>query len=152
MEIIKEEFEKIKQTTAIEYKSIGKIYNPALRSEIVFNSNGFHHLRYDNSRAERSKQVQLNKFRFFKASINSLKISTTIQEYRRDICVMNDKESIVEWFAFWSITSFVKKIRIKVIVRRVGGESGQLHFWSVMPFWSLKHQQRVIGQTELDDE
>ncbi len=148
----KEEFEKLKNKVDAEYKSIGSIYSPALKSNIAFNSNGFHHLRYDNTRAERSKPAQLNKFRFFGDAINSIKISTTIQEYRRVKNFICGKESVVEWFAFWSITSFIKQIRIRVIVRRVGGEDGQFHFWSVMPFWSLQHKQRVIGSIELEDE
>lgn len=148
----KGEFEKLKNKVDAEYKNIGKIYSPALKSDVAFNSNGFHHLRYDNTRAERSKPAQLNKFRFFNDAVNNLKISTTIQEYRRITCSVGGKDSIVEWFAFWSIISFVKQIRIRVIIRRVGGEDGQYHFWSVMPFWSLQHKQRVIGSIELEDE
>ena len=148
------EFKKIKQTTNQEYLSVGFIYNTALKSKIFFNSNGWHHLRYDNNRSERSRLVQLNKFRFLKDAIATIKKSTTIQEYRRSE-VTNwrlKKESTIEWFAFWSIISFIKKTRIRVIVRRVGGLNGQYHFWSVMPFWSLKHGERKIGSANLEDE
>lgn len=148
----KEFFENIKNKVAREYKNIGSIYNPALKSNIRFNSNGFYHLRYDNNRSERNKKVQLNKLRFFNEAVRSIKISTTIQEYRRLDKIIDSKRSIVEWFAFWTIISFVNKIRIKVIVRRVGGKDGQFHFWSVMPFWSLRHNQKNIGSVDLDNE
>lgn len=152
-----EEFEKLKITVNNDYKKIGSIYSPALKSKIVFNSNGIYHLYYDYNRSKRSKFVQWNKIRFFKVAVSVLKISTTIQEYRRIINLAKDKNnfnktSTVEWFAFWSIISFVKQIRIKVIVRRVGGENGLYHFWSVMPYWSLRQKERIIGLAELEDE
>ncbi len=147
-----EEFKKLKDKIHNQYLDIGKIYSPALNSNIFFNSNGWHHLRYDNSRSERKKVVQLNKFRFFGDALSILKKATTIQEYRRISAMAHNKESIIEWFAFLSIISFVKQIRIKVIIRRVGGLNGQYHFWSVMPFWSLRHKQRIIGSAELNDE
>lgn len=109
-------------------------------------------MQYDNTRAERSKAAQLNKLRFFNDAVNNLKIATTIQEYMRNTYFVDGKDSIIEWFAFWSIISFVKQIRIRVIVRRVGGDDGQYHFWSVMPFWSLQHKRRLIGSIELEDE
>lgn len=152
-----EEFKELRVLINAEYRKIGSIYSPALKSKIIFNSNGIHHLSYDNNRSERSKIVQQNKFRFFKTSVEVLKISTTIQEYRRMIRPVKDrpgfdKTSLIEWFAFWAIISFKKKTRIKVIVRRVGGEDGRYHFWSVMPYWALRHRERVIGLIELEDE
>jgi hypothetical protein len=149
-----EEFEELKMRVNSDYKKIGNIYCPALKSKIVFNANGIHHLRYDYNRIERSKPVQYNKLRFFRASVEILKLSTTIQEYRRNIFDENnsDKRLIVEWFAFWSIISFKKCTRIKVIIKRIGGESGQYQFWSVMPFWTLSHDKRIIGLIELEDE
>ncbi len=147
-----EEFKRLKNQAHSKYVSIGSVYSPVLRSSIFFNSNGWHHLRYDSNRSERKRIIQLNKFRFFQDAVSTIKKSTTIQEYRRVSVENYEKESVIEWFAFWSIISFTRQIRIKVIVRRVGGFDGQYHFWSVMPFWSLRHRERAICSVNLSDE
>ena len=154
-----ESINQLREKTEEKYKKINKVYCLALKSEIYFNSEGFHHLRYDGSRSERDKKVQKNKFLCFDAAVEILKKSTTIQEYRRSICPIGKKDKsgfrrtkIVEWFSFFAIVSFSKRLRVKVVVRRVGENSGQYHFWSVMPFWKLTSGRRIIGQKEIEDE
>jgi hypothetical protein len=154
-----EGFKKIKQETEEKYKKVGKIFCPALKTEVVFNSDGFYHLRYDGHRSERDKRVQRNKFLFFDDGVGILKKTTTIQEYRRSMCPIGKadkngfrKMKTVEWFGFFAITSFSKRRRIKVVVRRVGEDSGNYHFWSVMPFWNLTNGKRVIGLKEIQDQ
>lgn len=153
-----QKFNDLKNRVQFEYRKIGKIFSPALKSDIWFTSNGFHHLRYDSTRSERSKKIQKNKFIYFIDALNILKKATTIQEYRRSIITIEkhdksdfSKIKIVEWFAFFSIVSFTKKIRIKVIVRRVGGELGQYHFWSVIPYWTLSNKNRIVSSKEIED-
>ncbi|MDD4901417.1 MAG: hypothetical protein PHS62_04965 [Patescibacteria group bacterium] len=159
MEFSLEKFNELKNLTKLNYDKIGRIYSPALRANIVFNSDGFHHLRYDNSRSERSKKVQRNKFVYFNKAVEILKRSTTIQEYRRSICTVGSRDrsgfrktKIVEWFGFFAIISFSQRIRINVVVRRAGEENGQYHFWSVMPYWSLSNNIRIIGSKKMEDE
>jgi len=154
-----DKYKELRQQTQLEYEKIISIHCPALQAEIVFNSNGFHHLIYDGCRIERHKKSQYTKFLYFPKAVEILRKSTTIQEYRRSICPVGKhdknglrKTSIVEWFAFWSVISFAKKIRIRTIVRRVGNEDGYYHFWSVMPFWTLSNSQRIIGSKEIEDE
>lgn len=127
------------------YRKVGKLYCPALKSNVHFNSDGFHHLRYDQSRSERSKAEQRNKFLCLKDAIDIIGRTSTIQEYRR----VSDTGRIIEWFAFFAITSFSKQTRIKAIIRRLGG-NGQFHFWSVMPFWNLTKDGRSVGDLVLD--
>lgn len=146
------EFNSLQRKVKVEYYQLGSIYCPALSASIRFNSNGFHHLRYDNNRSERSKAVQFNKYRFFNSAVGVLQTATTIQEYRRIYRYVDEDNKIIEWFAFWAIISFIKKIRIKVIVRRVGGPNSQYHFWSVMPFWKLNSSKRNIGSSVLEYE
>jgi len=154
-----EEYKKLKQEVEMQYKQINSVYSPALKTDIIFNANGLYHLHYDNTRTERNKSVQFNKLRFFGNAVDVIRAATTIQEYRRNICPIGKKKngrfiktSLVEWFAFWAIISFVKSIRIRVIIRRVGGNNGQYHFWSVMPFWKLQNKKRIIGLSDLEDE
>lgn len=157
-EFNREEFDSLRNAVELEYKNIGHIYSPALKSQVAFNSNGLFHLRYDSHRHERNRLVQQDKFRCFSQAVDVIKIATTIQEYRRAVYLAGEpnkdgvnKASLVEWFAFLSIVSFIKKMRIKVVVRRIGGEHSRFHFWSVMPFWSLRNGQRTIGLKEIED-
>lgn len=145
-----QDFNDIKSRTEKEYRQIGSIFNHALQSNILFNANGWHHLRYDNNRSERSRPVQLNKFRFFSAAVKVVGKATTIQEYRRTVDYLDGREIVSEWFAFWSIISFTNQVRIKVIIKRRGGSGGAFYFWSVMPFWSLRHKQRFISSQDLE--
>ena len=153
------EFKKLKNSVATEYKKIISIYSPALKAEIFFNAKGLYHLRYDNGQHERNKLVQQNKLRFFSSGLEIIKVSTTIQEYRRGLCCVSKpskdnphQESLVEWFAFFSVISFIKQIRVKTVVRRIGGENGRFHFWSVMPFWSLHNNKRLLGLKEIENK
>lgn len=148
------EFKKLKKYTEEEYKKIRNVNNPALKAQIFFNSNGLHHLKYDNNRSERNKVVQKNKLMFFNDAVNIIKKSSTIQEYRRSIYTSDEtkKIKIIKFFAFWAIISFNKKTRIKVIIRRVGGENGKFHFWSVMPFWQLSKNKRITSSKNIENE
>lgn len=150
-------FDELKKQAELKYQKVGTAYCPALKVEVVFNSDGFHHLRYDNHRSERDKKVQRNKFMFLDEAIEIIKTSTTIQEYRSGICPVGKadrsgfrKTKIVEWFGFFAITNFDRQIRVKTVIRRVG--EGQYHFWSVMPFWKLSETKRVVGSVTLEDE
>jgi hypothetical protein len=153
-----EEINKLKVETEEKYKKIGKLFCPALKSEISFNSEGFHHLRFDGGGSERDKNVQKNKFNCFDSAVQILKQTTTIQEYRRMICPIGKidqsgfrKTKIIEWFSFFAIVNFTKCIRIRVIVRRVGRDNGRYHFWSVMPYWNLSNGRRVVGSKDIED-
>lgn len=151
-------FRELKEKVESEYKSIGDIYSPALKAPVVFTAEGLHHLRYDGTRVERSKSAQKNKFLHFNSATQIIRKSTTIQEYRRKIMPVGKpdrsglrKTQLVEWFAFFAVTNFSKPTRIKVIVRRMGAE-GQYHFWSVMPFWTLHNNQRIVGSRDIEDQ
>ncbi|NCO25214.1 hypothetical protein GW901_01635 [Candidatus Parcubacteria bacterium] len=159
MEFDLEKFNELKDLTKLNYDKTGYVYSPALQASIIFNSDGFHHLRYDNNRSERSKKAQESKFIYFDKAVEILKKSITIQEYRRSICTIGGcdrsgfrKTKIIEWFGFFAIVSFSKRIRVNVVVRRIGEENGQYHFWSVMPFWTLSNNIRIIGSRKIEDE
>lgn len=148
------EFRLLKKNVEENYKKITSIDNPALKTKIFFNSNGLHHLKYDNNRSERSKIIQKNKFMFFNDAVIIIKKSSTIQEYRRSVSLLKETKELkmVEFFAFWAIINFTKKIRIKVVIRRIGGENGKFHFWSVMPFWQLDKNRRIISSKDIKNE
>lgn len=158
----RQQFYKLMEKSKLFYQSVGEFFCPALQAKIKFNSDGFHHLRYDNTRAERAKQEQKNKMSFLKEAVGILKITTTTQEYRKTVQVIGKprqdgfrKTSFVEYFGFVAITNIAKGIRIKVIVRRVG--DGDHHFWSLMPKWRQERitdnqVARLVSSKEIEDE
>lgn len=154
-----EKFNKLKEETKEKYNSIREIYCPALKSKIIFSSNGFHHLIYDQNRNERSKLSQKGKFICFDDAVKIINKSTTIQEYRRAICPVGKKNKgglrrteMIEWFGMFAVISFSRKIRVNVIIRRIGGKNGSYHFWSVIPYWKLSNQTRIVGSKEIEDK
>ncbi|OGF35950.1 hypothetical protein A2482_03365 [Candidatus Falkowbacteria bacterium RIFOXYC2_FULL_48_21] len=156
------EFQNVRKKAELFYQSVGELFCPALKSKIKFNSDGFHHLRYDNSRAERSKPEQKNKLLFLKKAIVILQVATTIQEYRKTVQAVGKvrqdgfrKTSLVEYFGFVAITNLANGIRVKVIVRKMG--DGDYHFWSLMPLWRqerITNNQvaRFVSSKEIEDE
>ncbi|MFA5945966.1 MAG: hypothetical protein WC802_03605 [Patescibacteria group bacterium] len=136
----KTEFQRIRRQAEAFYKSVGKVFCPALNSTVHFSSDGFHHLQFDGSRAERAKSVQKIKMLCIRDAVGIIKKTTTTQEYRATDQGVGklDEHGLkplkrVEYFAFHAVTDLTKMRRINVVVRRIG--DGNYHFWSVMPSW-----------------
>ncbi|MFH1973725.1 MAG: hypothetical protein ABIK13_03955 [Patescibacteria group bacterium] len=134
------EFARVKAKAEALYKTIVKAFCPALKSDVHFSSDGFHHLRFNGARAERTKAVQQAKMLCLQEALDVIRKTTTIQEYRVSLHPVGhgDKNGFrqtkrIEYFAFHAITDLVKSRRINVVVRRIG--EGNFHFWSVMPSW-----------------
>lgn len=154
-------FQTLREEAEKFYKSIDRIRCPALNVDVCFTSDGFHHLRYDNNRSERSKQEQRNKLMYLKSATKIISITSTIQEFRTGLLAVGKARNglrltkRVEFYAFNAILKLAKGVRIRVVVRRVG--DGQFHFWSVMPFWVQEtiHEgklSRIIGSHVIEDE
>jgi hypothetical protein len=143
------------------YRSTVKIKCPALKADVHFTSDGFHHLRYDNTRAERSKSEQINKLMYLPEAVNIVNTTTTVQEYRAALQAVgkpaNDgfrKMVRAEYYAFSAIINIQRGIRIRVVIRRLG--DGLFHFWSLMPSWRLIDKDNptfghIIGSKEIED-
>jgi hypothetical protein len=140
------------------YQGIGSIPCPALKADVHFTAEGFHHLRYDKSLKERKKPERRNKLSSIPAAVETIKLSATIQEYRSILEPVGLKDAKgfrsmakVHYFGFWAVLDYNKKTtRVKAIVRQV--ENGQYHFWSVMPYWTEKNGHKVFGSVKLQDE
>lgn len=138
---INEIFKELKQQAKEYYHSLDKIKCPALDDYVIFNSEGFHHLRYNSSLSERSKFEQRNKFAYLPEAVEIIKKTTTIQEIREFLEPVGLKDQSgfrktvkVTYYAFWAMHQ--RNIRIKVIVRKI--EDGQYSFRSLMPYWFEK--------------
>lgn len=120
------------------YRKQSQIYCPYFEKHIKLNSNGLHHLQFSNQK-ERSKAEKILKFKLLPSALKVIKITNTLQEYRKTESKINRKRYAknksrivitVEYFGFISIEPN-KKNRIKVIIKKIG--NGDLFFWSVMP-------------------
>ncbi len=147
-------FEQRKEKARAIYDAQKNIRNPYLETEVVFNSDGFHHLQFSDRR-ERNKKEQLLKFSLLPLAINVVKKSGTLQEYRRDIVAVgkkgNDGFRKTKGVQYWGFAAVVgeQKIKIRVILRKIG--DGNVIFWSVMPDSKLKGRQRLYD-AGIEDE
>ncbi len=125
------------------YKTIERVRCPFFATDIIFNSDGFHHLQFSAER-ERSKQEQMLKFSLLNAVPQILRNAGTVQEYRHTREPIGQKRFSdgsremreIEYWGIIAITKGERPIRIKIILRRVG--NGNIVFWSVMPTIKLK--------------
>lgn len=137
MNFDEEKFEDLKRRTENFYKELSPVRCPALDELVHFTSDRFHHLRFDGTRAERTKAEQLIKLRFLPKAVKIIAKTATIQEFRKELMTIGKRgkdgfSKIVE-VKYWAFVAIISDgCKIKVILRRVG--EGQLHFWSVMAF------------------
>lgn len=111
---------------------------PALNNElIIFNSNGFNHLRYHVNGLPRPIKEQISKMNLLPLVIPVIKRASSIENYRiRESLTgsnrnnnANNNYKVIE---YWSLVSLVgeRRIGVRVIIRKIG--NGKFHFWSVM--------------------
>ena len=125
---------KREKTKAEElYQKIDKVFCPYFNKEVIFNSDGFHHLQF-SAGSERRKEEQLLKFDFLRFAEDIIKNSGTIQTYRKQWGVVGRKANgQMKEMEYWGLIALLgdNHIGVKVVLRRVG--DGNITFWSVMP-------------------
>ena len=75
-----EYFNRCKEKARMIFAAQKTIFNPYFKTDIVLNSDGFHHLRF-SGRTERSHKEQLLKFNLLPLGLEIIRRSGTIQEY-----------------------------------------------------------------------
>lgn len=152
-EYFKEKKEKAREI----YNSRKAIYNPYLKSKIILNSDGFHHLQF-SARRERNKGEQLLKFKLLPLAFSVIDKSGTLQEYRKNLTPIRRKSKkdglrptkMVEYWGFIAIIGSTQ-IKIRVVLRRIG--DGNIIFWSVMPYSKLrKTEKQKLFTDDIEDE
>ena len=147
-------FNKRKEKAIELFKSQKSIYNPYLDSQVVFNSDGFHHLQF-SARRERNKKEQILKFNLLPLAVKVIKKSGTLQEYRKNLLAIGKKSKDglrkTKEVQYWGFVAIIgdPKIKIRVILRRIG--DGNIIFWSVLPDSNIKRGQRLYAQG-IEDE
>ncbi len=139
-------FEEKKEKARKIFTDQENVYNPYLKKKVVFNADGFHHLRF-SSRRERSKKEQALKFNLLPLAIDVIKKSGTLQEYREELAPIGKKGKDglrkTKEVKYWGFVAIMgeSKVKIRVILRMIG--SGNVIFWSVLPDSNLKRGQKL---------
>ena len=156
MEIDLNYFNERKEKAKQIFTAEKSIYNPYFCTQIILNSDGFHHLQF-SGRGERSKQEQLLKFSLLPIALNIIKKSGTIQEYRKLLTPIgkpsfNDKSIPMKEVHYWGLVALMgeKQIKVKTVLRKVG--DGNITFWSVMPYSKIKQGNQRIFAEGIEDE
>ncbi|MEA2113332.1 MAG: hypothetical protein U9P63_01580 [Patescibacteria group bacterium] len=149
-----EYFNKKKEKARELYNKQKNVRNPYLENQVVFNSDGFHHLQF-SARRERGKKEQILKFNLLPLAIKVVKKSGTLQEYRKGLVAVGKKAKDVftkmKEIQYWGFIAIIgnSQIKIRVILRRIG--DGNIIFWSVLPDSNLKKGQKLHTQG-IEDE
>lgn len=157
MEIEPAYFEERKEKARKTYAAQQALFCPYFDSQVVLNSDGFHHLQF-SARRERSKQEQLLKFRLLPLALQVIHKSGTLQEYRKTLAPVGKKSprdgsvpmKEVQYWGFVAIAGTGNPVRIRVIIRRVG--DGNITFWSVMPDVKIKDGRQKLFSANIEDK
>ncbi|MES2623550.1 MAG: hypothetical protein V4576_04070 [Patescibacteria group bacterium] len=139
-------FLELLEKTRETYKKFERIYSPAINSVVHFNSKGFNHITFKNPRKPRATKDQINRLKIVEIAYQLVKHSNTFQEYE---LIQSDKNSV---FQYWGLIAIFKNTKLKVILRKVS--NGNVHFWSVIPFYTTSEKRdgnfKMKGDVEID--
>lgn len=117
---------KLRAASKKEYQTIGRIYSPALKTNIIFSPRGFRHLIYKNNGRTRKVSEQYLKLKLLTFVPFVINNATEVYEARS---IVNEKYKYIYWYALtYDINEYLK---IKVIIER-RGLNGKFNFLSVM--------------------
>lgn len=132
-----EGFNKIKRIEEENYKKIGDIFCPYLKSPIAFNRKGLEHITMKGWKKSRPVSDQFMRIKFLKWAPIIVGKSHTLQEFQEKRSFERQKiNSRWEYRAtdtkYYGFVAILKKIRVKIVVKEIVG--GKPYFWSVIPF------------------
>ena len=87
-----DKYQRQKEKAEEIFRKIKSVLCSYFESEVIFNADGWHHLRY-SARRERNKEEQLLKFNLLPLAIKIIKKSGTLQEYRTSLIQVGKKSS-----------------------------------------------------------
>lgn len=148
-------YSKIKNQAYKKYKSIGRVYCPYLKKEIVFNSKGFRHLIYKAGNKKRDQKSQILRFQLIDKAVKVLGITTTLQEYQSETTkiILKDHGRRVfksKSLIYFSFIAIIQGWKIKVIVKRI--RKGQPFFWSLIPNWKTRRKERIFFKGNMEED
>lgn len=130
-----DKFKELLQKRKLEYQNYSPVFCAALKEYIIFNSDGFNHLRFHIDGTPRKPTEQMYKIGLLPLVITVIK-TTERAEYTRRFGPIGRKkkngQKILKEIEYWGLESIVGKqnVKLKVVLRKIG--TGKIHFWSVM--------------------
>ena len=133
-------YPKLKEEALVYYNNIGSVFSTAFQQNVTFTSEGFNHIIFTNSRSERERLSQIARFKLLPLAKKLVELSTTYQETEdliQEFIIKKHKKKIKtnRLVKYWGIIAIINNYKIKVILRKIG-DSGNLHFWSIIPAWT----------------
>ncbi|MEI6378324.1 MAG: hypothetical protein WCO55_01565 [Candidatus Falkowbacteria bacterium] len=133
-------YEKLKENARKYYGEIRLVYSPVFDCDVCFSAEGFNHIVFKNKHGERERSSQILRFKLLSLAVKLVSLTTTFQEFEETL-----KEFPIKRFKkkskktmpvrYWGIIAIIDGRKIKVIIRQIGN-SGQIHFWSIVPAWT----------------
>ena len=149
-------FNERKEKAKAAYDAQREIHCPYFKTNVILNSEGFHHLQF-SARRERAKKEQLFKFNLLPLGLELIRKSGTVQEYRRMLTPIGKKSPrdgsvAMKEVEYWGLIGIIgtQKVKVRAVLRRIG--TGNITFWSVMLFSKRKNGVQRLSSEGLEDE
>jgi hypothetical protein len=155
MEVDADRFRTAKEKAHAIYTTQSSVWCPYFKTQIVLNSDGFHHLQF-SARRERNKREQLLKLRLVPLALRIIRDSGTVQEYRKLLGPIGKPSArgsvAMKEIEYWGFIGIVgeKHIKVRAVLRRVG--TGNITFWSVMPYSKVRNGVQRMYTEGIEDE
>ena len=117
-------YKKLLQETRVWYKSIGKVYCPALKADVLFNSAGFRHLLFNISDMPRPMEERIRRLRLVQYAPFILQTSIEVGWRRK----MGEVEFIL--FQKHVTDAGSRTITVRTVVRKTS--AGNHFYFSIM--------------------
>jgi len=114
------EYRKLIEEKRSWYKMVKRAYCPCLKTDVIFNSRGFYHLRYDSTGKERSIDEQTSRLSLLPFSIEMISKAVKFYRHRK-----------IKGLDYWSFQEAVgqKKVLTRVVLKKT--MPGQVIFQSI---------------------
>ena len=116
-----DEFKKLLEERRSWYKTIKKVYCPCLKTYIIFNSKGFHHVRFDGKGKRRSIEDETRRLLLLPLSLHIIR---TVQK--------TDDHRIYSNGEYWALKGEIagQNKKIIVVLKKIG--QGHTAYHSIM--------------------
>lgn len=148
---------KRREEAEVTYKKIGSVHCPYFNDKIHFNAKGLEHLKFKSRGKARSSFDQFTRFKLLHLAPTVLGKSHTLQGIW-ETNLWESQKRYGQWekrlrpVSYYEFVAVVGKVRVKKIVKRI--EGGELHFWSLIPFWRMNEvtnkRQLYDGDPEME--
>lgn len=145
------DFAALKDKGEAFYATVGSVFCPYFREDILFTQSGLDHLNFKRGNKQRVFGDRTIRFKLLPLVPIILAKSHTLQgifetKSFESVRVHNRVDSILKQVTYYEFIAVISNYRIKVIVKQVEGRAKI--FWSVIPFWKKsKDSTRQLSVT-----